>query len=65
MTTWTLEENGGEVVVSWNRKTQRFPSEAAALKFVRERKKRADKVVKIDKDGYLSPVTRRGWRKEF
>ena len=62
MTTWTLREEDGQTVVSWGRKTKSFPTEEKALAFVNERRDTSDRVVRVDEDGYRSPVTRRRWR---
>jgi hypothetical protein len=64
VTTWTVEEgDGGTVTVIWDRKRKPFPSEDEALKFIRARRSRTDRVVKVDKDGYTTPLTRRRWRR--
>ncbi len=62
MTVWTLTESDSGVVVSWRRKTKSFSSFEEALAFVKGERAPADRVVRVEKDGYKSPVTRRRWR---
>ena len=63
MAAWTLtQDSSGRTVVSWGRRTRTFPTEEAALSFIRETRSPTDSVVRVDKDGYRTPVTRRRWR---
>jgi hypothetical protein len=64
MTTWAVEEqDDGSVVVTWNRQRKPFASEDEALRFIRSRRSQTDRVVKVHKDGYTTPLGRRRWRK--
>lgn len=63
MTTWTVEEEDQSVVVRWMRCRKRFDSEAEALKFIRNNRSATDRVIRVDKDGYTTPVTRKRWRR--
>jgi hypothetical protein len=64
MTTWTVEERvGGGVVVTWGRKRKPFDSEDEALRFIRKNRSGADRVVRVQKDGYTEPLTRKRWRR--
>lgn len=58
-----MKESGGRFVVTWRRKSQSFATEGEALKFLREQRSPADKVVREEEDGYRVPLTRRRWRK--
>lgn len=60
---WTVQESGGQIVVSWGRKRRTFGSDEAALRFVRESRAPGDRVVRIAEDGYRTPVSRRRWRR--
>lgn len=63
MTVWTLTESDGQTRLSWGRRSRSFPSEREALAFVRQNGDSSDRVVKVDEDGYQTPMTRRRWRK--
>jgi hypothetical protein len=64
VTTWTLEElDGGRVVVTWGRRREQFGSEDEARRFIRKNRARDDRVVRVHKDGYVEPLTRKRWRR--
>lgn len=58
-----MKKVDGRFVVTWRRKRESFATEEEALKFLREKRAPADKVVKEEEDGYRTPLTRRRWRK--
>jgi hypothetical protein len=63
MTTWSVEEQqDGSVVLAWDRKRQSFPSEDAAVRFIKANRSPQDRVMKVEKDGYTTPMNRRRWR---
>lgn len=63
MVVWILTEQDGRFEVRWGRKQKNFPTEAMALKFINENLTRRDKAVRIEEDGYSTPITRRKWRR--
>lgn len=61
-----MDESGtGQVVVSWGRRTQGFPTEDDAMVFIRKEKKAGDRIVRVEKDGYRVKVRadRGRWRR--
>lgn len=63
MTTWLVREDGGSWLVRSGRTSQEFDTEGEALDHVRKNRRKGDKVVREESDGYRIPLRpRRHWR---
>jgi hypothetical protein len=64
LATWLVREDGGTWLVRHGRTSQEFPTEDEALLHVRTHRRRGDKVVMEESDGYRIPISpRRHWRR--
>jgi hypothetical protein len=63
MAAWVIKEDGGQWSVTQGRIREEFPTQDAALRYVRDRCRRGDKILQEEADGYRIPINpRRHWR---
>ncbi len=64
MTTWRIFEEDGILKVQRGNRILREPfrNEPDALKYVDEKQAPGDRILRVDEDGYETPVRRRRWR---
>lgn len=63
MADWEISEEDGQHVVTKGRTRRTFDTAEQAQDFVKKRRRKTEKVVRIGEDGYRVPVTRRHWRR--
>lgn len=57
------EQTDGSVILTWKRQRKTFSSEDEAVRFIKNNRSRDDRVVRVQKDGYVEPLNRKRWRR--